>query len=86
MAGRSVVGWGLVANQANTSTGGAAQTVADVSASSSTGLDVGGEGVVNTYSGAPPVPPVFDGYLLVQPGFLDYLIQLNGGRIEITSA
>lgn len=51
------VGWGTVTDQTNTSTGGAITVVADVTASLSTGFGVGGSGVINTFSGAPPVPP-----------------------------
>ena len=72
------VGWGSVVDQANTSTGGAAKTVADVSALLSTGLGVGGEGVVNTYSGAPPFPPVVTGFILLEAGFESFLVQESG--------
>jgi hypothetical protein len=77
------VGWGLVANQANTETGGATQTVADVSTAKDVGLGVGGQGVVNTYSGAPPIPPTILGYLLLETGVLDYLLQEDGFRIQL---
>lgn len=76
------VGWGLVANQANTSSGGASGVVADVT-SASVGLGVGGAEVVNTYSSAPPVPPAILGYLLLETGVLDYLLQEDGFRIQL---
>lgn len=81
MAG-GYVGWGLVANQANTSTGGALGEVADVSGAS-VGLGVGGPGVANTYSSAPPVPPPILGFLLLETGVLDYLLQEDGFRIQL---
>jgi hypothetical protein len=58
------VGWGTVTNQANTTTGGAAGTVADVSGNLSTGFGVGGGGTVNLYSEAPGVA----GYILLEDG------------------
>jgi hypothetical protein len=73
-----IIGWGTITDQANTTTGGAANTVADVSAAVSTGFGLGGAGIINTYSGAPPVPPFVTGFLLLETGFEDYLLQESG--------
>ena len=72
------VGWGTVTDQTNTSTGGAITVVADVTASLSTGLGVGGSGVVNTFSGSPPVPPPITGFLLLETGLENFLLQETG--------
>lgn len=72
------VGWGTVVDQTNTTTGGGARTVADVSAAVQTGEGVGGLGVINTFSGAPPVPPFIEGFLLLEDGFENYLLQETG--------
>jgi len=72
------VGWGTVVDQTNTTTGGGARTVADVSAGVQTGEGVGGLGVTNTFSGAPPVPPIIEGFLLLEDGFENYLLQETG--------
>ena len=72
------VGWGTVTDQANTTTGGAARTVADVSTNLSTGFGVGGGGTVNLYSGAPPVPPFITGFILLEAGFESFLLQETG--------
>lgn len=72
------VGWGLVSNQANTETGGAIGVVADATAALSTGLGVGGTGVINDYQGAPPMPPSIFGFLLLETGLLEYLLQETG--------
>jgi hypothetical protein len=73
------VGWGTVVDQCNTETGGAIRVVADVSTELDTGLGVGGAGTVNTYSGAPsPVPPTVLGYILLQVGIENYLLQESG--------
>ena len=81
------VGWGTVVDQCNTETGGAIGVVADVSAAVDTGLSVGGSGTVNTYSGAPsPVPPTVLGYILLQTGVEEYLLQESGSpptRIQL---
>lgn len=81
------VGWGTVVDQCNTETGGAIRVVADVSSEVDTGLSVGGSGVVNTYSGAPsPVPPTVLGYILLQAGIEEYLLQQSGSpptRIQL---
>jgi hypothetical protein len=81
------VGWGTVVDQCNTETGGAIGVVADVSAAVDTGLSVGGAGVINTYSGAPsPVPPTVLGYILLQAGIEEYLLQQSGSpptRIQL---
>lgn len=72
------VGWGTVVDQTNTTTGGGAETVADVSAGASTGQSVGGLGTVNTFSGAPPAPPFIEGFLLLEDGFENFLLQETG--------
>lgn len=72
------VGWGGVSDQANTETGGAAGVVADVSGAVSTGFSVAGLGVVNRYTGAPPVPPSIAGFILLEIGFEDFLLQETG--------
>ena len=72
------VGWGTVTDQTNTSTGGAITVVADVTASLSTGFGVGGSGVINTFSGAPPVPPPITGLLLLETGLEKFLLQETG--------
>lgn len=72
------VGWGTVTDQTNTETGGAITVVADVTASLSTGFGVGGSGVINTYSGAPPAPPVVLGFLLLETGLEEFLLQETG--------
>jgi hypothetical protein len=72
------VGWGTVTDQTNTSTGGAITVVADVTASLSTGFGVGGSGVINTFSGAPPVPPPITGFLLLETGLENFLLQETG--------
>jgi hypothetical protein len=81
------VGWGTVVDQCNTETGGAIGVVADVSSELDTGLGVGGRGTVNVYSGAPsPVPPSVLGYLLLEVGIENYLLQETGApptRIQL---
>jgi hypothetical protein len=73
-----IIGWGTITDQANTTTGGAANTVADVSTGVSTGFGLGGLGLVNTYSAAPPVPPFITGFLVLEDGFENYLLQESG--------
>jgi hypothetical protein len=58
------VGWSTVADQANTETGAAARTSAQVTAALAVGAGVGGSSVVNTYSGLSPIPPEVDNLLL----------------------
>jgi hypothetical protein len=72
-----IIGWGSLVDQANTETGGAAGTVADVTAALSTGLGIGGTGIINTYSGAPPAPGI-TGFILLQAGFEEFLLQESG--------
>ena len=72
------IGWGSLVDQANTETGGAAKTVADVTSVLSTGLGIGGQYIVNTYSGAPPFPPVVTGFILLEAGFESFLVQESG--------
>lgn len=72
------VGWGTVVDQTNTETGGGANVVADVTAALSTGLGVAGAGVINTYSGAPPSPPSPAGFILLETGFEEFLLQETG--------
>jgi hypothetical protein len=81
-----IIGWGSLVDQANTETGGAAGAVADVTAALSTGLGIGGTGIINTYSGAPPFPPVITGFILLQTGFEEFLLQESGSpptRIQL---
>jgi len=73
-----IIGWGSLVDQANTETGGAADTVADVTSVLSTGLGIGGRGLVNTYSGAPPYPPPITGFILLEAGFESFLLQETG--------
>jgi len=80
------VGWGTVTDQALTETGGALGVVADVTSELQTGLGVSGKGVVNTFSGAPYVPPVVDGFIFLEVGLENYLLQESGTpptRIEL---
>ena len=80
------VGWGTVTDQALTETGGAFGVVADVTSELQTGLGVSGKGVVNTFSGAPYVPPVVDGFIFLEVGLENYLLQESGTpptRIEL---
>jgi hypothetical protein len=73
------VGWGTVVDQTNTETGGGVGVVSDVTGSLSTGLGVAGQGVVNLYTGAPPVPPTpVLGFILLETGFEEYLLQETG--------
>jgi len=72
------VGWGTVVDQTNTETGGGVGVVSDVTSALSTGLGVAGSGVVNTYSGAPPAPPVVLGFLLLETGLEEFLLQETG--------
>jgi hypothetical protein len=72
------IGWGTITDQTNTSTGGAIDIVADASGLVPTGLGIGGEGLVNTYSGAPPFPPVILGFLLLESGLEEFLLQESG--------
>ena len=76
-----IIGWGTVTDQANTETGGAFGAVADVTGALSTGFSVAGAGVVNLYSGAPPVPPPpppIVGFILLETGFEEFLLQESG--------
>ena len=75
-----IIGWGTVTDQINSETGGAINTVGDVTAALPTGRGVGGGGVINTYSGAPPSPPLILGFLLLEAGLEEYLLQETGAR------
>jgi len=69
-----------------TETGGAFGVVADVTSELQTGLGVAGNGVVNTFSGAPYVPPVVTGFIFLEAGLENYLLQESGTaptRIEL---
>jgi len=80
------VGWGTVTDQALTETGGALGVVADTTSALPTGLGVAGTGVINTFSGAPYVPPVVDGFIFLEVGLENYLLQESGTpptRIEL---
>ena len=80
------VGWGTVTDQALTETGGALGVVADTTSALPTGLGVAGTGVINTFSGAPYVPPIIDGFIFLEAGVENYLLQESGTpptRIEL---
>lgn len=80
------VGWGTVTDQALTETGGALGVVADTTSELQTGLGVSGKGVVNTFSGAPYVPPPITGFIFLEVGLENYLLQESGTpptRIEL---
>lgn len=82
------VGWSSVANQANTTTGGAEFVVADVSTALDMGRGLGGAGVVNQYSGVPPTPPVSIGFLELEGSVTEFLLQEGGTpptRIQLES-
>jgi hypothetical protein len=73
----SYVGWSGVANQAQTTPGCALNVVAD--ASSGYGEDLGGAGVVDTYSClVPPVPPTTCFILMESSG---YVLQQDDSKI-----
>lgn len=73
------VGYGGVANQANTTPGCADGVVAD--ANNGYGDDVGGSGVINTYSClVPPVPPT-NYYILMENS--GYVLQEDASKIEL---
>ena len=72
------VGWSSVADQAQTTPGCALGVTADAS-SGSYGEDLGGGGVVDTYSClVPPVPPTTC-YILMQT--TGYVLQEDGSKI-----
>jgi hypothetical protein len=71
------VGWSTVVDQCNTETGNALGVVGDVSSELDTGLGVGGSGTVNLYAEAPS-PPAVLGYLLLELGIENYLLQETG--------
>ena len=74
------VGWSDVANQANTTPGCADGVTADAS-SGNYGEDVGGSGVVDTYSClVPPVPPATCYILMENSG---YVLQEDDSKIEL---
>jgi hypothetical protein len=82
------VGWGSVANQANTETGGAEFVVADVTGASDIGVGVAGTGVVNLYSGVPPTPPVSIAFIELEGTVTEFLLQEGGAppiRIQLES-
>lgn len=71
------VGYSNVANQAQTTPGCASGVVADTN--NGYGNDVGGDGVVDTYSCLiPPVPPV-SYYIILESG--DYILQEDSFKI-----
>lgn len=73
------VGYSGVANQVQTTPGCALNVVAD--ASSGYGEDLGGGGVVDTYSCvAPPVPPVTCFILMENSG---YVLQEDSSKIYL---
>lgn len=82
------VGWGSVANQANTETGGAEFVVGDVSGAVDIGRSVGGAGTVNLYSGVQPTPPVSIGFIELEGIVTEFLLQEGGTppiRIQLES-
>lgn len=75
----SYVGYSGVANQVATSPGCALRVVAD--ANNGYGNDVGGSGVVDTYSCVvPPVPPTSCYILMESTG---YVLQEDDSKIEM---
>lgn len=61
------IGWCFLVDQANTETGGASNTVADVTSTLPNGFGIGGRGLVNTFSSAPPYAiPIEVEYLDIQ--------------------
>jgi hypothetical protein len=82
------VGWGSVANQANTETGGAEFVVADVTGALDVGVGVAGTGVVNLFSSVPPTPPVSIAFLELEGVVTEFLLQEGGTpptRIQLES-
>ena len=82
----SYVGWSSVANQANTTTGGAESVVADVSAALDVGRGLGGAGVVNRYSSVPPTPPISFGFIEIEGSITEFILQEGGSaptRIQL---
>lgn len=76
----SYVGYTGVANQAQTQPGCADGVVADVSGNGY-GIDVGGSGVVDTYSClVPPVPPATCFILMENSG---YVLQEDSSKIYL---
>jgi hypothetical protein len=73
------VGWSSVADQAQTTPGCALGVTAD--AETGYGEDVGGTGVVDTYSClVPPVPPTTCFILMETSG---YVLQEDGSKIQL---
>lgn len=73
------VGWSSVANQAQTTTGCALNVNADVN--NGYGIDVGGAGVIDTYSClVPPVPPATCFILMENSG---YVLQEDTSKIYL---
>jgi hypothetical protein len=72
------LGWGTLADQAITTTGGATGVVADVDAIMDTGLGLGGNGLTNTYSSVSPNPPIYTGFILLETGVQSFLLQETG--------
>jgi hypothetical protein len=82
------VGWGSVANQANTETGGAEFVVADVTGALDVGVGVAGTGVVNLFSSVPPTPPVSIAFIELEGIVTEFLLQEGGTpptRIQLES-
>jgi hypothetical protein len=80
------VGWSSVANQANTTTGGAESVVADVSVEVDVGRGMGGAGVVNRFSSIPPTPPVSFGFIEIEGSVAEFILQEGGSaptRIQL---
>lgn len=73
------VGYSGVANQAPTTPGCASGVVADANADY--GDDVGGDGVVDTYSCLVPPPPVVNYYILMENS--GYVLQEDGSKIYL---
>jgi hypothetical protein len=73
----SYVGYSGVANQAPTTPGCALGVVAD--ANNGYGDDVGGSGVVDTYSCLVPPPPVVHYYILMESS--GYVLQEDDSKI-----
>lgn len=71
------VGYSGVANQAQTTPGCALNVVAD--ASNGYGQDLGGAGVVDTYSCVAPPPPPVNCYILMENS--GYVLQEDDSKI-----
>lgn len=72
------IGWGSTSNLINSEPGGAVGVVGDVTTAQDVGIGVGGSGVVDTYASGPPYPPGAAGFILLEAGVSEYLLQETG--------